>query len=76
MVELTPKTVGIKKDQQIFHLLKTTLPREEVMAHPKTEQEYLLYMDACYYARGTILCQPDGKGVGLEHRSGPSQLFH
>ena len=65
-MELTHKNTRFKWDQQkqqAFDILKTALASEEVMAHPKTDQEYLLYMDACDYPVGTILYQTDEKGV-------------
>ena len=33
------------------------------MAHPKTDEPYILYTDACDYAIGGILCQKDENGV-------------
>ena len=46
-----------------FELLKQALTSDAVMAHPRCNQEYKLFTDACDYAIGAILCQTDDLGV-------------
>ena len=66
LVALTKKNTRFQwaeAQQQAFDALKQALISEQVMAHPKTDQPYLLYTDACDYAIGAILCQLDDQGV-------------
>ena len=68
LVALTRKNAHFKWDQEkqaAFDSLKAALASDQVMAHPKTDQEYLLYTDACDYAVGAILCQKDENGVKM-----------
>ena len=66
LVYLTKKNVRFEwtdKQQHAFDALKQALVSDHVMAHPQTDQPYLLYTDACDYAIGAILCQKDEVGV-------------
>ena len=66
LVHLTKKHVRFewKEPQQTaFEQLKDALVSDHVMAHPKTNEPYFLYTDACDYAIGGILCQKDDEGV-------------
>ena len=66
LVHLTKKNVRFewKEPQQTaFEQLKQALVSDHVMAHPRTDQPYFLYTDACDYAIGGILCQKDDDGV-------------
>ena len=46
-----------------FETLKLGLCDETCMAHPKVNDPYILYTDACGYALGGILCQLDEQGL-------------
>ena len=46
-----------------FRRLKEALCSQTVMAHPKVNDPYILYTDACGYALGGILCQRDENGI-------------
>ena len=66
LVELTRKNARFHwtgRHQLAFDHLKEALASDQVMAHPRTDQPYLLYTDACDYAVGAILCQKDDQGV-------------
>ena len=66
LVNLTRKNVRFSwspQHQEAFELLKHALMSDNIMAHPKPDQPYLLYTDACEYAIGAILCQLDDKGI-------------
>ena len=66
LVALTKKNARFQWDQpqqNAFQNLKQALISDQVMAHPKTDQPYLLYTDACDYAIGAILCQHDDQGI-------------
>ena len=66
LVELTRKHAKFywsAQHQSAFDSLKTSLASEQVMAHPRPNQEYLLFTDACDYAVGAILCQKDETGM-------------
>ena len=63
---MTRKNVTFKwaeEQEAAFQQLKKALMSDTVMAHPKPDQPYLLYTDACDYAIGAILCQLDDQGV-------------
>ena len=66
LVELTRKNSKFfwsAQHQQAFDSLKKSLASDQVMAHPRPNQEYLLFTDACDYAVGAILCQKDDQGI-------------
>ncbi len=50
-------------EQTAFDRLKDALCSQTVMAHPKVNDPYILYTDACDYALGGILCQRDENGI-------------
>ena len=50
-------------ESQGFESLTTALCDPMVMAHPKVNDPYILYTDACDYALEGILCQKDEDGV-------------
>ena len=66
LVKLTKKNVKFlwaPEQQLAFDTLKQTLTSDTVMAHPRTDQPYQLYTDACNYAIGAILCQTADDGI-------------
>jgi hypothetical protein len=50
-------------EQAAFQALKDSLTSTTVMAHPRVNDPYILYTDACDYALGGVLCQEDEDGV-------------
>lgn len=52
-----------KAEQDAFDRLKDALCTERVIAHPRVNDPYILYTDACDYALGGILCQRDENGI-------------
>ena len=66
LVALTRKHarfIWTQEHHRAFETLKQALTSDTVMAHPRCDQEYKLYTDACDYAIGAILCQTDDLGV-------------
>ena len=52
-----------EKEQTGFDRLKEALCSQRVVAHPRVNDPYILYTDACDYALGGILCQKDENGI-------------
>ena len=50
-------------EQIAFENLKIGLCADQVMAHPRVNDPYILYTDACDYTLGGILCRVDGNGI-------------
>ena len=50
-------------ETQGFESLRQALCESTVMAHPRVNDPYILYTDACNYALGGILCQIDEQGI-------------
>ena len=66
LVQLTRKHVRFhwgEEQQHAFDTLKQSLTSSTVMAHPKLNEPYKLYTDACDYAVGAILVQTDEHGI-------------
>ena len=52
-----------QSEQKAFETLRTALCDETVMAHPRLNELFRLYTDACQNALGGILCQIDKDGI-------------